>query len=316
MLKSTSFIRNRLIAINAVVALIFALAAFLPAVLPNSAPLIVIFGIITIIITTATANYLVIKPLCVMLRNVREIRHGNLPANLSVDGHDEIAQLAWEYNRLHDALNHCEQLIEQNRCRHETHLWSQARDLNYEMRRLEKCSKTDALTGLSNRGHLDEKAQQMFINAKKNKSDLACIMIDIDNFKPVNDNWGHAVGDKVIAFTGKLLQAGTRNNDLCARFGGDEFILLLDNCPVRKANEISERLRQLFSREVVKLMPKKIADNPETKSIIPQLSIGLATLKQGRPKNTEKLMEMADIALYQAKEKGKNQVVTYVDNLI
>ena len=311
MLKNTCFLRNRLIAYNAIVAIIFIIPAAAVLLLGGSGLITVALAAAALIATTVITGKIVITPIHDLLSEVRKVRYGSQSGEIVVERNDEIGELAREYNLLRAALNHREEKIEKVNSRTATKIWSQTKELHYELKRLERCARTDALTGLSNRSRLDVHARQLYRQASKDMTDLACIMIDIDNFKDVNDTWGHAVGDKVIVFASELLRACTRSDDLCARLGGDEFVIMLNNCSVQKARDISERLRSHFAREVVKLLPGETGDYLESDSGRLGLSIGLAAVRRGRPRDVEELMRMADAALYKAKEKGRNCVMAY-----
>jgi len=171
------------------------------------------------------------------------------------------------------------------------------------------------MTGLANRRHFGQYSLRLFEQARYNKEDLACIMIDIDNFKQVNDRFSHITGDCVIVMIGELLKASIRQGDLCARFGGDEFIMLLQDCSATKAMQIAERIRHDFSHKTVEIIKQSMEeDNAGWNSgdftdkdinVLTGLSIGIASLMKNQPDNLEQLIKMADKALYKAKQVGE-----------
>ena len=153
----------------------------------------------------------------------------------------------------------------------------------------------DQLTGLYNRHYLYEVADQKVANAVRHQQPLSLLVIDVDHFKNINDAHGHLAGDEVLQKIAKLLYEQSRSNDVVARFGGEEFVILLEHCSVEKAKEKAERLR--LSVEMRK--PRGIKTT---------VSIGVAELDAGKHEFSD-LLELADSAVYQAKEGGRNQVV-------
>lgn len=153
----------------------------------------------------------------------------------------------------------------------------------------------DSLTGLSNRYHFEEVSTTMIKNAERDESKLALLMLDLDRFKPVNDTYGHEMGDTVLRQVSKRLKQVLRTNDVSARFGGDEFVVMLnvdsDKCDVV---EIAQR--------IISEVRKPITSDGKTVQI--DASIGAAFLPDDAA-NFSELMRKADIALYSAKNAGR-----------
>lgn len=150
----------------------------------------------------------------------------------------------------------------------------------------------DPLTKLTNRRALDAVLQSWTVQGKM----YAVIILDIDRFKCINDTYGHAIGDEVLKFLSSEMRNTVREQDLCCRFGGEEFIILLPDIGVEEAYKIAEFLRQKIESTI----------SPTGKPVT--FSAGIA----GFPKqtaNSKKLLELADIALYEAKNTGRNRVV-------
>jgi diguanylate cyclase (GGDEF)-like protein len=171
---------------------------------------------------------------------------------------------------------------------------------NYKLieanKRIERLLRVDELTGLSNRRHFMEFYSKMIAAAKRNENSLSLVMCDLDGFKSINDNYGHVAGDLALKAVAEVFKEETREEDMVARFGGDEFIMLLNETPVNKGKEYIERIRKKISKIKIKDLPVKIT-----------ISMGVTELKPDDTKDT--LFRRADNALYSAKENGKNQVV-------
>ncbi|MCL2019439.1 MAG: diguanylate cyclase [Oscillospiraceae bacterium] len=163
---------------------------------------------------------------------------------------------------------------------------------------LEHHATFDTLTGIHNRRYFIEYVTIRLHEAERLKQCAAVILFDIDKFKDVNDTYGHAAGDEVLSSIAKLISAQMRPYDLFARYGGEEFILFLPDTNKRLAIEIAERIRTSAENHVIQY---------ESVSITRTLSIGLAVSSNGTDK-LETLIEIADAALYRAKEGGRNRV--------
>ncbi len=170
----------------------------------------------------------------------------------------------------------------------------QNKELNYLATR-------DSLTGCLNRRAFSEQFAALFEQAKSNGSELACVMVDIDHFKAVNDNFGHATGDEVIKMLAEILKSNTRSEDLVARYGGEEFCLVMPGMSDDVAIKTSERIRLRIKDES--------AERYETGPRV-TASLGVSSLHDD-PDNPEDLNNLADEALYIAKESGRNRVVRW-----
>ncbi len=159
----------------------------------------------------------------------------------------------------------------------------------------------DPLTSCLNRRSFSEQFETMFKDASNSQQELACVMVDIDHFKAVNDNYGHATGDKVIKMLAEILKSNTRSEDLVARYGGEEFCLVLPGMSDDVAKKTSERIRLKIKDEST----KRYKDGPHITA-----SLGIASLND-KPTSPEDLNRLADEALYVAKETGRNRVTRW-----
>lgn len=153
--------------------------------------------------------------------------------------------------------------------------------------------RTDPVTGLSSRRHLDAELASALLLARTAALPLAVLMIDIDGFKSINDRWGHAAGDQMLHAVGARLAANIRAVDTLARYGGDELVVVMPGVAADAGRRIAERLR------------RAIAGTPITTSSA-TVSIGLATMVAGD--DAAALLKRADAALYAAKLGGRNRV--------
>lgn len=157
----------------------------------------------------------------------------------------------------------------------------------------------DALTGLINRRAFIEAAQSEFARARRQASPVSLLMLDIDHFKCINDDYGHAAGDEVLRAVARTVTPCLRDYDLFARFGGEEFVVLLPGTAFDEAQRVAERLRETVACSQAWF---------EGQAICCTLSVGLAVMK-GTQRDLDALLREADMALYRAKESGRNRVV-------
>ena len=162
---------------------------------------------------------------------------------------------------------------------------------------LQKLAATDALTGLANRRVLDERIEYEFRIARRNGSKLSVVLLDIDNFKRLNDRFGHAAGDHVLRRLGSLVISTLRITDAAARYGGEELVVLLPGADPEGSRIFAERLRE-------KMRTAEWGGEPIT------ASFGTASLCDGITSGRE-LIAHADQAMYHAKRSGKNRVVDF-----
>jgi FOG: GGDEF domain len=175
-------------------------------------------------------------------------------------------------------------------------------ELEEKNRELQELAYYDPLTGLPNRRFFFEHASLIFEEVKRYEKSLSLLFMDIDHFKKVNDTYGHDVGDFVLKTFACLLRSTVRKSDICARFGGEEFVVLLPNTNLEGAKVVAERIRAT------------VAKNPiEHGSIVIvfTVSIGVSQYRKGM-QSIDELIKEADIALYRAKRGGRNRVEVFI----
>lgn len=158
----------------------------------------------------------------------------------------------------------------------------------------------DELTGLGNKRALQADLHREAERALRHNSDLSIIILDADHFKQINDNYGHVAGDQVLKALARTLSSCARQSDMCFRYGGEEFLVILDNSNAQQANAIAERFRATIEAQNFYFGSQRV---PVT------ASLGVASYAPGEP--LENFIARADKALYQAKAQGRNRCVNY-----
>ena len=165
-------------------------------------------------------------------------------------------------------------------------------------------SRRDFLTGVFNRRALDESMVAMVDEAREEGGELTFLMVDIDKFKHFNDQWGHAIGDEVLKTVAQVLKQSVRGKDVVARFGGEEFCVLLYGTPLQGARVVAETIRSTIAKASLK--------RRDTKQTLGQItvSIGISRFRHEEEDTIPFFIKRADDAMYGAKTAGRNRVVS------
>jgi len=168
-----------------------------------------------------------------------------------------------------------------------------------KLQELLRRANTDFLTGLSNRHHFQTQVKLEFERSDRYGRSLSCLLLDVDDFKKINDEFGHCAGDQVLQRLGQLFGKHLRSSDLKCRYGGEEFVVILPEADSEVAVTVAEKMRRLIAKESF-----EFADPP----LHVTASIGMATSHQRNFASAEELIRAADLAMLQAKREGRNCV--------
>lgn len=157
----------------------------------------------------------------------------------------------------------------------------------------------DYLTKVYNRRYFNDYSKKAIELAKRNNQDISVVAIDIDRFKKINDTFGHTVGDEALITVANILRSNIRKSDIVSRFGGEEFVMLLNNASLT-ATVIAEKIRVIIEDTIIKVGDKEIDITA---------SFGVATLNKENDENISITLQRADDLLYLAKKHGRNEVV-------
>lgn len=166
--------------------------------------------------------------------------------------------------------------------------------LEIQSKELYQLAITDSLTGLINRRELENQANRLISQTYRNQSRFALLALDVDFFKKVNDNYGHIIGDKVLKHLAELLKEERRANDIVARIGGEEFVLLLPDISEESAYKLAENLR-------------KRVESTQVDNVKFTISLGVVVSQKSEKADFSTLLKMSDDALYNSKKSGRNK---------
>ena len=248
--------------------------------------IVLALGFVCIVLAALLARA-VTRPINSMTRAVERFADGELATGLPLDRRDEIGVLARCFHRM------CKQIQQQ------------IAELNCRREEMESLARHDPLTGLANRRLLVEHAEHAFASARRDNERLAVLFIDLDRFKPINDNLGHAVGDLLLKAVAERIRGVIRESDTPARIGGDEFVVLLEMIQDDvDAQTVAEKIRVALNQ------PFEIVGHGEEHRIAVSACIGIAFYPEDGTDMIE-LSRHADEAMYRAKESGRNAVAFY-----
>jgi diguanylate cyclase (GGDEF)-like protein len=220
---------------------------------------------------------LVVLPLERLSHAADRVAHGDLDVAVPVSGGGEVSQLTGVFNDM-------------------------VRRLREGRAELERLSVTDELTGLANRRQLDDELAREIQRHERHKRSFAVLMLDVDRFKALNDTHGHPAGDAVLRKLASVLQACTRKGDTVARFGGEEFMVILPETPAAGALTLAEKIRTAIEQE-------RFVVGGESTVVPVTASIGLARFPD-HGTTAETLVMGAVVALYRSKQNGRYRVTT------
>jgi len=249
------------------------------------------FGVLFVLLSLILARKIT-TPLQRMATTFARFKQGDPVPELSINRNDELGLLARNFSIMAKKLN------------------AQLMELNTQRQYLHKVAHHDGLTGLPNRILLEDRIEQALISARRDKAEIAVMLVDLDDFKPVNDKYGHDIGDKLLQECAARMLTCIRETDTVARYGGDEFMIIVS------AREL--QLRGMSARHISRQVADKIRNALNQPFKIDNFllniscSIGIAIYPQdGDDKNT--LIKHADLAMYYAKSTGRNNVKLYTD---
>lgn len=232
-------------------------------------------------------------PINELSRVVTQLAKGDFRVRANINRRDELGQLADAFNSMADQLTTSNDRLVKLNAELEDRVLQRTRQLK-------DLSERDPLTGLYNRRHLNDFLVKRFAEAERYGSDMSCMMIDMDNFKHVNDDFGHEMGDTLLILTASVISSELREADMAARFGGDEFCVLLPQTAAAQAKKLGTRIVERFHEEMRTQLPDK--------ELGCGLSVGVAGMLELHLVHPDELVKAADQALYNAKQGGKNRV--------
>ncbi|MEW5770960.1 MAG: diguanylate cyclase [Pseudomonadota bacterium] len=256
--------------------------------------------VVAILVSIALMIWLshgVVQPLTRIIKGVETMGRGDLDTRIEGLGSPVFQPLADVINRMAEGVK-----LTQAELQHR--IDDATKELREAKHKAEQEARMDALTGLYNRRAFLERADEELLRARRYNTPLSLVMVDLDNFKAINDKWGHAIGDQVLIAFADILKGSMREVDIVARIGGEEFVLLMTQTALEEARQAAERIRK-----DVMASPLQLGDA----ELHWTASLGVTALT-GEDQSVVAALVRADWALYRAKEGGRNRVECETQN--
>ena len=232
-------------------------------------------------------SHAIVAPLQKLIDATEKIVKGDLNVELTNTRRDELGQLTRMFNQMTGKLRQSQ-----------AEITAASVAMQQKNQLLETLSATDSLTGLYNRSKLNSIISEQLARYERTRRPFAVLMIDVDNFQTLNDSLGHVVGDEVIAAIAKNISQCIRNVDFAARYGGDEFVIILTEANVDEAMKTAERIRTHVADMYCSTLDK-----------ILQVTLSIGVIQsESQDKSVTSLLSRVDSALYEAKHAGRDQV--------
>jgi diguanylate cyclase (GGDEF)-like protein len=260
-------------------------------------------------------SYLIVRPVSIISAslNASVDEHGRIQTNaIPITSNDEFGALASQFNNMRAQLNEIHSRLQSKIELADVKLRetnSQLMDQSEELRRmndeLKRLAITDPLTGLYNRRQFERLMDTEVATSLRNGDDNSLLIVDVDHFKKINDEFGHKIGDTVLRRLAKIMTENLRATDIICRVGGEEFVAICRSAKMHDASNIGEKLRRTVEDYTFCV---------NTECIPITVSVGIATIpNEFGIKSAEEFFQCADIALYHSKECGRNRVTHFAD---
>jgi diguanylate cyclase (GGDEF)-like protein len=274
--------------------------AFTPVTqLTNTLLLVLAIILFVVIFISGYTSKTITRPIRMLHEGTEEITKGNLDYKVGTPSPDEVGQLSRAFDEMTVSLKKSKEELREYSKNLEKKVEERTRDLEIDIKKrkkvedtLKKLVRIDSLTGCYNRRYGLELLDRQIKLSHRSKSPLLLAFLDIDNFKDINDAFGHEEGDKVLGEVVKLLKSTLREIDIICRMGGDEFLLIFPDSSLKEASLIKERL----SKDLAKL------NLTLKKSYKIDLSIGLSEYNSDNPQSADELIRIADKKMYEDKK--------------
>lgn len=263
----------------------------------------IILSIVAILITILIwikkiERYL--SPIYELIAVTERFSAGDFSQRAKIIKQDEVGKLGQAFNKMAEEITRFIDELEHKVQERTGQLEERNRQLAFAKEQLEISSQTDFLTGLYNRKFLVEKIEQEIERCNLMKEDFTLVMMDIDYFKKINDQFGHDCGDVVLREVAQIIKSMIRTTDCIARWGGEEFLLFLPGTPVKGALRVAEKVRRAIEEH---------AFDCRSVCIKATMTLGVAVYQEGE--SLDEVVKHADIAVYNGKNNGRNQVYCF-----
>jgi len=256
-------------------------------------------------------SFLIIRPVSIMTESLNNSvdESGKIIDEIPIDSKDEFGLLAQRFNLLRGQLNQSNEALQSKIDLADSRLLASNLQLTVQSEKLKSMNKelrllsvTDSLTGLYNRRYFENLMEKESATVDRHDETYSILLIDIDHFKIINDNYGHPEGDIVLMEISSILSSNIRQSDILCRIGGEEFIVLMKRAGKTDSLILAEKLRSVVRAQTFRFSDENVRIS---------VSIGISTYHKSSVDDVNDPIKSADEALYYCKENGRNQVAHY-----
>lgn len=269
---------------------------------------VVLLLVVVTILATLLLTRRLVAPMRRLMRAARAVGSGRLDVYVPARSSDELGLLTHTFNHMTQKLAQSQSEVDQHQRTLEEKVAQRTKELEVATAHAYRLAQHDILTGLPNRSLLNLRLKQILAQAHRDKTQVACLFLDFDHFKRINDTLGHDAGDQLLQAIAQRLGSAVRESDTVARLGGDEFVLVLPGLAV--ANAVFEVMAVLTRVRESFLAPFRLSDQMPTLTC----SVGVA-MYPGDALDGVALIKQADTAMYAAKEAGRNAYKFYTADM-
>ncbi|MEJ7668018.1 MAG: EAL domain-containing protein [Casimicrobiaceae bacterium] len=269
---------------------------------------VVLLLVVVTIVATLLLTRRLVAPMRRLMRAARAVGSGRLDIYVPARSSDELGLLTHTFNHMTQKLAQSQSEVDHHQRTLEEKVAQRTKELEVATAHAYRLAQHDILTGLPNRSLLNLRLKQILAQAHRDKTQVACLFLDFDHFKRINDTLGHDAGDQLLQAIAQRLGSAVRESDTVARLGGDEFVLVLPGLAV--ANAVFEVLAVLARVRESFLAPFRLSDQMPTLTC----SVGVA-MYPGDARDGVALIKQADTAMYAAKDAGRNAYKFYTADM-
>ena len=265
---------------------------------------IAVTGMLIVFLSSLTIGHFLTRRLSILTDKATQFSNGDMKVKTGFKGHDEVAIVGQAFDQMVTKVRQSFYALQEARDDLEERVKERTEELTLLNEKLKSLSETDGLTMIANRAKFDQFLEKSWQRSKRHHDKVVLLLIDVDFFKPFNDNYGHQAGDECLIKVAKAINtsASRSTDDLAARYGGEEFAVILQATDLDGGKAVAEKIQSAINELHIRHEYSKVG-------ACVTASIGIALMDVKNDSAPDEVIKRADLALYEAKERGRNSIV-------